>query len=167
MTRNTDSTDDPGYEIERTTTPRTGSSLSNEHGIREQLSTCVSRVNSQRSNLFVGLTSSILVLTLPTPVAAQSQVGSGICGTPLAETINQAAPLIVGVLMIGGAILSYILHNAAAFPKDPQSVNAIKDWRNRAGFASVTTPLFAVVMEMFIGFTGVGLANCVDIVPFF
>ncbi|WP_332900377.1 hypothetical protein [Haladaptatus sp. CMSO5] len=85
----------------------------------------------------------------------------------MATTINQAAPLIVGILMIGGAILSYVLHNASAFPKDPQSVQSIKNWRNRAAFASITTPLFAIIMEMFIGFTGVGLANCVDIVPFF
>ena len=97
---------------------------------------------------------------------ASAQAGSGICGTPLADTINQAAPLIVGLLMIGGAILAYILHNASAFPKNPQSVQEIKDWRNRAAFASVTTPLFALVMELFIGFTGVNLATCVDLVPF-
>ena len=103
------------------------------------------------------------------PATAQSgnTVGNGICGTPLANTINQAAPLIVGILMIGGAILSYILHNASAFPKDPQAVQSIKNWRNRAAFASVTTPLFALIMQMFIGFSGVGLAICVDIVPFF
>jgi hypothetical protein len=68
--------------------------------------------------------------------------------------------------MFGGAVLSYTLHNASAFPKDPQSVQAMKNWRNRAAFASVTTPLFALLMELFIGFTGVGLADCIDIVPF-
>ncbi|WP_254547372.1 hypothetical protein [Halomarina pelagica] len=115
------------------------------------------------------LTAFVVFLGMVAPVAAQSSepVGSGICGTPLANTINQAAPLVVGILMIGGAILSYVLHNAAGFPKDPQAVQAIKNWRNRAAFASVTTPLFALIMQMFIGFTGVGLANCVDIVPFF
>lgn len=115
------------------------------------------------------LTAVVVSLGMIAPVAAQSggPVGSGICGTPLANTINQAAPLIVGILMIGGAILSYILHNAAAFPKDPQAVQSVKNWRNRAAFASVTTPLFALIMQMFIGFTGVGLASCVDIVPFF
>lgn len=114
-------------------------------------------------------TTLVLLAFAVAPATAQSgnEVGSGICGTPLATTINQAAPLIVGILMIGGAILSYILHNASAFPKDPQAVQSIKNWRNRAAFASVTTPLFAFIMQMFIGFTGVGLANCVDIVPFF
>ncbi|ESP86816.1 hypothetical protein K933_17072 [Candidatus Halobonum tyrrellensis G22] len=68
--------------------------------------------------------------------------------------------------MIGGAILSYILHNASAFPKNPQAVQEIKDWRNRAAFASITTPLFALVMQLFIGFTGTDLATCVDLVPF-
>jgi hypothetical protein len=110
----------------------------------------------------------ILVLTTATlPVAAQSDdVGTVICGTPLASTINEAAPLVIGLLMFGGAVLSYTLHNASAFPKDPQSVQAMKNWRNRAAFASVTTPLFALLMELFIGFTGVGLADCIDIVPF-
>lgn len=99
-------------------------------------------------------------------VAAQ-EVGSGICGTPLAETINQAAPLVVGTLMIGAAILSYILHTAAAFPKDPQSVQTFKNWRNRAGLSAITTPLFAVLIEIFIGFTGTSVADCVSLVPFF
>lgn len=99
--------------------------------------------------------------------AAAQEVGSGICGTPLAETINQAAPLVVGTLMIGAAILSYILHTAAAFPKDPQSVQALKNWRNRAGLSAITTPLFAVLIEIFIGFTGTSVANCVSLVPFF
>ncbi|MDS0243743.1 MULTISPECIES: hypothetical protein [unclassified Haloferax] len=113
------------------------------------------------------LTAGLIIVTMSTTVAAQEGVGSGICGTPLAETINQAAPLVVGTLMIGAAILSYILHTAAAFPKDPQSVQTFKNWRNRAGMSAVTTPLFAVVIEMFIGFTGTSTAECVSIVPFF
>ena len=109
----------------------------------------------------------VLLATASTTVAAQEGVGSGICGTPLAQTINQAAPLVVGTLMIGAAILSYILHTAAGFPKDPQTVQSLKNWRNRAGMSAVTTPLFAVVIEMFIGFTGTSIASCVSIVPFF
>ncbi|WP_231727930.1 hypothetical protein [Haloferax profundi] len=64
-------------------------------------------------------------------------------------------------------MLSYILHTAAAFPKDPQSVQTFKNWRNRAGMSAVTTPLFAVVIEMFIGFTGTATAECISLVPFF
>lgn len=116
---------------------------------------------------YIELTGKAVVVALVGMTApASAQAGSGICGTPLADTINQAAPLIVGLLMIGGSILAYILHNASAFPKNPQSVQEIKDWRNRAAFASVTTPLFALVMELFIGFTGTSLATCVDLVPF-
>lgn len=113
------------------------------------------------------VTAGLIVVTMSTTAAAQEGVGSGICGTPLAETINQAAPLVVGTLMIGAAILSYILHTAAAFPKDPQSVQTFKNWRNRAAMSAVTTPLFAVVIEMFIGFTGTSTAECVSLVPFF
>ncbi|UPV98928.1 hypothetical protein M0R88_10335 [Halorussus gelatinilyticus] len=99
--------------------------------------------------------------------SAQQVVGSDLCGTPLADTINFAAPLFVGLLMIASAILAYILHNAAAFPKDPQSVESVKNWRNRATFSAVTTPLFAVVIQLLIQSTGVGLAECVNIIPFF
>ncbi|KTG07785.1 hypothetical protein AUR64_02275 [Haloprofundus marisrubri] len=109
----------------------------------------------------------VLLAITSTTVAAQEGVGNGICGTPLADTINQAAPLVVGTLMIGAAILSYVLHTAAGFPKDPQTVQSFKNWRNRAGISAVTTPLFAVVIEMFIGFTGTSLADCVSLVPFF
>lgn len=145
------------------------SEVTNRQVVKRRLTRCCTQVKSHRTTFVIGLVGSCALLLLATPVAAQTSgpVGSDICGTPLANTINQAAPLIVGLLMIGGAILSYILHNASGFPKDPQVVQSVKNWRNRAAFASVTTPLFAVVMEMFIGFTGVGLANCVDIVPFF
>ena len=122
-----------------------------------------------RYSRFIGRGGLALLVVATTTATAQSggSVGSEICGTPLADTINQGAPLIVGILMIGGAILAYILHNASAFPQDPQTVQSVKNWRNRAAFASITTPLFAVVMQLFIGFTGVGLASCIDLVPFF
>ena len=131
-----------------------------------------SAVRSRLSNMLkygrrALVTAGLIVVTMSTTAAAQEGVGSGICGTPLAETINQAAPLVVGTLMIGAAILSYILHTAAAFPKDPQSVQTFKNWRNRAGMSAVTTPLFAVVIEMFIGFTGTATAECISLVPFF
>lgn len=116
--------------------------------------------------LSTGRTALVALVALTAPAAAQETAGSGICGTPLADTINQAAPLVIGLLMIGGAMLSYVLHNAAGIIKDPERVAGVKDWRNRAAFASITTPLFALVMQMFIGFTGVSLANCVDLVPF-
>lgn len=113
------------------------------------------------------LTAGVMLATTSTTVAAQEGIGSEICGTPLAQTVNQAAPLIVGTLMIGAAILAYILHTAAAFPKDPQSVQTFKNWRNRAAISAITTPLFAFVIEMFIGFTGTSISNCVSLVPFF
>ena len=113
----------------------------------------------------IGLTA--LTLSASTPVAAQQQVGADICGTPLADTVNFAAPLFVGITMIASAILAYVLHNAAAFPKSPQSVEAVKNWRNRAAFSTVTTPLVAVVIQMLLQSTGIGIANCVNIIPFF
>ncbi|WP_458190767.1 hypothetical protein [Haladaptatus sp. NG-WS-4] len=109
----------------------------------------------------------MFLLGIVTPVSAQQTVGSDICGTPLADTVNFAAPLFVGITMIASAILAYVLHNASAFPKNPQSVESIKGWRNRAAYATVTTPLFAVVIDLLIRSTGVGIAGCVNIIPFF
>ena len=164
MTRQTDSTSaDSVQDNETAENQTTQAEATTGRGTETFLSSPTSRVKSLARKVGLGLGGSIAVLSTP----ASAQVGSGVCGTPLADTINQAAPLIVGVLMIGGAILSYILHNASAFPKKPQTVQEIKDWRNRAAFASVTTPLFALMMELFIGFTGVGLAGCIDLVPFF
>jgi len=69
--------------------------------------------------------------------------------------------------MIASAILAYLLHNLAGLPKNPNTVELVKDWRNRAAFSAVTTPLFAVVIQLLIQSTGVGVAKCVNIIPFF
>lgn len=134
------------------------------HGVSATASGLYEATKAHVSSLGIAAVAAFVGMTAP--VAAQETAGSGICGTPLADTINQAAPLVIGLLMIGGAMLSYILHNAAGLVKDPERVAAIKDWRNRAAFTSITTPLFALVMQLFIGFTGVSLASCVDLVPF-
>ena len=163
MTRQTDPTgSDPVHTeaVENRSTEDDGTDSIDSDTL---LGSCAPRARSFAQTVGIQLAA---LAALSTPVAAQETAGSGICGTPLADTINQAAPLIVGMLMIGGAILSYILHNASAFPKNPQAVQEIKDWRNRAAFASITTPLFALVMQLFIGFTGTDLATCVDLVPF-
>ncbi|EFW92321.1 hypothetical protein ZOD2009_09700 [Haladaptatus paucihalophilus DX253] len=94
-------------------------------------------------------------------------VGSGLCGTPLADTINQAAPLVIGLLMFGGALLSVALHAASGLVKNPNSKKEIKSWRNNAAFTAVTAPLFAFMLQLFLGFTGANLANCINLVPFF
>ncbi|WP_435156821.1 hypothetical protein [Haladaptatus sp. DFWS20] len=113
------------------------------------------------------LVGTVFAIAAVSPASAQQTIGSDICGTPLADTVNFAAPLFIGILMIASAILAYVLHNASAFPKNPQSVESIKGWRNRAAFATVTTPLFAVVIDLLIRSTGVGIAGCVNIIPFF
>ena len=163
MTRESDSAgSDPVQDSKIAENRTTQEETADDRGTETVLGSCAPCGESLARS--AGLTLAGTVVALSTPAAAQA--GSGICGTPLADTINQAAPLIVGMLMIGGAILSYILHNASAFPKNPQAVQEIKDWRNRAAFASITTPLFALVMQLFIGFTGTDLATCVDLVPF-
>jgi hypothetical protein len=91
--------------------------------------------------------------------------GSAICGTAIASTVNQVVPLALSVTVFGGLILSYLLHAYAGFKKDPNKVTQIKDWRNRAGLTAVSAPLFGKMLEIVIGFTGIGLAGCIEIVP--
>ena len=92
-------------------------------------------------------------------------VGSQLCGTAIASTINSVAPLAMAVVVIGGLILTYLLHAYSGFKKDPQQVKLIKDWRNRSGTTAVSAPLLGKLLEIIIGSTGMGLAGCIDIVP--
>ena len=97
---------------------------------------------------------------------AAAQVGDGVCGSPLAETVNSAVPLVIGILMVLGAVLTYVLHNYSGLKRDPQAIQDIKDWRNRAGMTTVTTPILAWAIVEFVGFTGVQFAECISISPF-
>jgi phosphotransferase system glucose/maltose/N-acetylglucosamine-specific IIC component len=93
-------------------------------------------------------------------------VGSQLCGTVIAQTVNQLAPIILGVVIVGGLMLGYTLHAWSGFKKDPQKVQNIRDWRNRAITSAITAPLLGKLLELVIGFMGIGLAGCIDIVPF-
>jgi hypothetical protein len=93
-------------------------------------------------------------------------VGSQLCGTAIAQTVNQLAPVVLGVVIVGGLMLGYTLHAWSGFKKDPQKVQNIRDWRNRAITSAITAPLLGKLLELVIGFMGIGLAGCIDIVPF-
>lgn len=108
----------------------------------------------------------IVTVALVAPVAAQTTVGGGICDSPLATTLNEGSTLAVGILMAAGAVLTYLLHNYSGLKRDPQQVKEIKDWRNRAGFSTITTPVIAWAIVEFLGMTGVSLAGCINIIPF-
>jgi hypothetical protein len=92
-------------------------------------------------------------------------VGSQLCGTAISKTINSLAPVVLAIVLIGGLMLAWMLHGYSGFKKDPQKVKDVKDWRNRAGTAAVTAPLLGKALEIIIGFIGLGLAQCIDIVP--
>jgi hypothetical protein len=99
---------------------------------------------------------------------AAAQAGGGdspICNTAIASTVNQVVPLALTVTVVGGAILSYLLHAYAGFKKDPNKVTQIKDWRNRAGLTAISAPLFGKMLEIVLGFIGLGLGGCIQIVP--
>jgi hypothetical protein len=100
------------------------------------------------------------------PAAAQS-AGSQLCGTVIARTVNNLAPVILTVVIVGGLMLCYLLHAWSGMKKDPQKVQNIRNWRNRAGQTALTAPLLGKLLEIIIGFMGIGLAGCIDIVPFF
>jgi hypothetical protein len=93
-------------------------------------------------------------------------LGSELCGTAIATTINELAPVVLGIVVLGGLMLCYLLHAWSGMKKDPQKVQNIRDWRNRAGQTAITAPLLGKLLEIIIGFMGIGLAACIDIVPF-
>jgi hypothetical protein len=92
-------------------------------------------------------------------------IGSEVCGTAITQTINGIAPIVLFVVVIGGLMLAYLLHAWSGFKKDPQQVQNIKNWRNRAGISAISAPLLGKALEIIIGIMGLGLAGCVDIVP--
>jgi hypothetical protein len=97
--------------------------------------------------------------------AAAQSAGSQICGTAIAKTVNKTAPLVLAIVVGGGLMLGYLLHAWSGFKKDPNKVQNIRDWRNRAITSAVTAPLLGKLLEIIIGFIGFGLAGCIDIVP--
>jgi preprotein translocase subunit SecG len=92
-------------------------------------------------------------------------IGSEVCGTAITATINGIAPIVLFVVVIGGLMLAYLLHAWSGFKKDPQQVQNIKNWRNRAGISAISAPLLGKALEIIIGIMGLGLAGCIDIVP--
>jgi hypothetical protein len=59
------------------------------------------------------------------------------------------------------------MHARAGVARDAEQARFYLDWRNRAGYTAVTAPLMAFIIQMLIGFTGTGVASCVNLVPFF
>ena len=111
---------------------------------------------------------SITVLTMfAGTAAAQSEVGTELCGTPIAEFINGVVPLVVSLAMIVGAVFAAFMHARAGVARDAEQARFYLDWRNRAGYTAVTAPLLAFIIEMLIGFTGTGVTECINLVPFF
>lgn len=109
----------------------------------------------------------LLLIVFVGPAAAQSEVGTTLCGTPIAEFINGVVPLVVGLAMIVGAVLAAFMHARAGVARDAEQARFYLDWRNRAGYTAVTAPLLAFIIEMLIGFTGTGVTDCINLVPFF
>lgn len=99
--------------------------------------------------------------------AAQTQVGKALCGTPIATFINGSVPLVVSLAMIVGAVFAAFMHARAGVAADAEQARFYMDWRNRAGYTAVTAPLLAFLIQMLIGMTGTGIAECINLVPFF
>ncbi len=101
------------------------------------------------------------------PAAAQSSVGDELCGTPIADFINSTVPLVVALAMIAGLVFAFLMHARSGVARDTEQARFYRDWRNRAGYTAVTVPLLAFLLQLLIGFTGTGIASCIDLVPFF
>jgi hypothetical protein len=105
------------------------------------------------------------IAALSSPVSAQS-AGSDLCGTPIESALNEFGPLIISALIIVGAFVAMVAHGMSGLHKDPDTVRFYRKWRNRAGLTAVTTPVVGYFIEVALGIVGVGLAGCIEIVPF-
>jgi hypothetical protein len=74
---------------------------------------------------------------------------------------------VVGLAMIVGAVFAAFMHARAGVARDAEQARFYLDWRNRSGYTAVTAPLLAFIIQMLIGFTGTGVASCINLVPFF
>lgn len=113
------------------------------------------------------LAMSLLLTAFVGTAAAQSDVGTTLCGTPIADFINGTAPLVVSLAMLIGTVFAAFMHVRAGLARDAEQARFYLDWRNRAGYTAVTAPLAAFLIQMLIGFTGTGVADCVNVVPFY
>ncbi|WP_273837813.1 hypothetical protein [Halococcus sp. PRR34] len=99
------------------------------------------------------------------PVSAQ-EAGSELCGTPVESALNEFGPLIISALIVVGAFVAMIAHGLAGLHKDPDTVRFYRKWRNRSALTAVTVPVVGYFIEVALGIMGVGLASCIDLVPF-
>lgn len=129
----------------------------------------ISRLSDRGRRIFrhISATALFLVIGTGTVVAQSGELGGGVCGTPLANTLNESAPLIIGILMVAGAIVTYIAHMYGGLVRDPNKMQEVKEYRNSAGFATITTPFVAWFILQLLTFANVELASCIDLVPFF
>ena len=120
----------------------------------------------QRSSIRCAFVIGLLLSVLPGPAAAQSDVGSSLCGTPIADFINGSVPLVVSLAMIVGAAVAAFMHARAGVARDVEQAQFYMNWRNRAGYTAITTPLLAFLIETMIGLMGTSIASCINLVPF-
>jgi hypothetical protein len=95
-----------------------------------------------------------------------AQAGGDLCGTPIEAMLNEFGPLVIGALIIAGAFVSMIAHGMAGLHKDPDTVRFYRKWRNRSALTAVSVPVVGYFIEVALGLVGVGLAGCIDLVPF-
>ena len=125
------------------------------------------RLTETSKRQFVAIMISVTsgIATLSSPVSAQS-AGSELCGTPIEAALNEFGPLIISALVVIGAFVAMIAHGMSGLHKDPDTVRFYRKWRNRSALTAVTVPVVGYFIEVALGIVGVGLAGCIDIVPF-
>lgn len=105
------------------------------------------------------------IAAISNPVSAQ-EAGSELCGTPVESALNEFGPLVISALIVVGAFVAMIAHGLAGLHKDPDTVRFYRKWRNRSALTAVTVPVVGYFIEVALGIMGVGLAGCIELVPF-
>ena len=92
-------------------------------------------------------------------------------GCPLpqqaATGLSQTSQQLVGIIIIAGIVAAGIAEGISRIKRDPNEEADWKQYRNGAAMSVVTVPLLMWFIVNTAGNFGIGIAQCVDLVPFF
>lgn len=121
----------------------------------------ISRVDILGRIHHLGATATFATLTLSSTAAAQTAETD----SAVVEFINSAAPTVLAYLILFGTVIAVGAHVVSGFPKNPETANRLKDWRNRAAMGVLGAPIMALIIEQMLGFVPIPWLQQIDLVP--
>lgn len=109
----------------------------------------------------------MVVLVTMTGLAAAQEGSGGVCGTPAIDLFEWAAQTGAGVLFLGGLVYGGYKHARAGISQNPQDAS---NHRRTGTMAMIAGPIFGLVVvlgEQAAAATGLNVAQCAELTPWF